>query len=238
MEEHIESEMAQLEAERDSFEKAIQAWVTRENTSKELRGREREMLARQLHDGLSQSLSRLSLMSTIMQEKVKDSPDHLAYASRIVDIVDAAVKQARLLSRGTFLSLKPGGLRSALDNWIALFCAANDISISLTTNEEDYPLDVYVVNQLFQMVQDACRYANVIREQNAVELTLTCSNDNVNLNVQYTRTHEEAEPRNQVYLEAFQLRAALLQAPVKIGEVDTDTETISCLVTLSDVPSR
>jgi two-component system CheB/CheR fusion protein len=80
--------------------------------------REQRRIAQDLHDGLGQQLSGISLLSNALKRNVAEQTSPEApTAARISNLLDSAVAQTRSLARGLFpVESEPTGLMSALED--------------------------------------------------------------------------------------------------------------------------
>jgi PAS domain S-box-containing protein len=145
----------------------------------EVEEKERQLLARELHDQVCQSLTALSLTLTLLQAQM---PRRMAakLRSRLADAL-ALVEQIGETIRDVMAELRPPmlddyGLLSALHWYGAEFSDKTGISVDVTGQEVIPRLAPPVELALFRIVQEAM--ANVAKHAGATEVLLTEAEDN------------------------------------------------------------
>ena len=118
---------------------------------------ERRRMGREFHDGLGQKLTGVSLMATILAEKLdqKGIPE-AADARRLLRLVQEAVRDARSLARGLFpAALRDKGLEEALEDMLTQVSESSGIQSKLHVLAWEPLSDTSASTHVFRIVQEA-----------------------------------------------------------------------------------
>jgi signal transduction histidine kinase len=140
-------------------------------------GEERVRLARELHDGVLQSLTAASLQAQRARQSIRSSPQE---AERRLGMVEETILSEQQALRLAIEDLKPGAIRetTAVDLVPRLREAANrvarqwDIRAHLNFQRDVQPISQKTAHELTRMLQEAL--VNAIRHGMAKEVTITC----------------------------------------------------------------
>ncbi|MEE6132976.1 sensor histidine kinase [Priestia flexa] len=125
---------------------------------------ERNRLARELHDSVSQQLFAASmLMSALTESTNEDSPQ-----SKQLKMVEGMINQSQLEMRALLLHLRPAALKGkSLQEGIAelLLELAQKVPMELKWNVEEFLLDKGVEDHLFRIAQESV--SNALRHSKA-----------------------------------------------------------------------
>lgn len=175
----VESKVAPL---RDpSGEIVAQLSVTRDVTERrellqeviEAASREQERIGHDLHDGLGQELTGISLMLKALQGRVDRKPEELRRElDEILRLVNHALGSTRSIARGLSpAALERGGLTEALRSLVGQARERFGLRIRLTVRAGDgYPPPAVALH-LYRIAQEAL--SNAIRHSAASRVTVT-----------------------------------------------------------------
>lgn len=122
---------------------------------------ERQRLARELHDGIGQSLAALKLQLQF--------DDKMQYSKVAVDRVDALCKEVRTLSHQMMpLVLRENGLKDAVKRLLQVSFATSEIEADLVTNGLHSRLPDNVEIHLYRIAQELV--SNILKHANATKV--------------------------------------------------------------------
>lgn len=154
----------------------LRARVDRERLQEELLSiseREKQAIARELHDGLCQHLSGTAMMASLVQRKLaaENSPE-AAGVKQIVDLLNSGATEARNLSHGLYpVSPEPEGLMAALNGLAHLTTNMYGIECRFFCNRPVFIPDQIVATHLFRVAQEAIN--NAMKHGSATEVLIT-----------------------------------------------------------------
>lgn len=143
----------------------------REASLQEIVLEERNRLARDLHDAVSQQLFAASMMMSAINESDYEMIPELAHQ---IDMVEKMVQQSQLEMRALLLHLRPVQLKGkqlqeGMKDLIAELMLR--LPIELEHQIEQFPIDKGIENQLFRILQEAV--SNTLRHGEASSLKIT-----------------------------------------------------------------
>ncbi len=135
----------------------------------EVQESERQRLARELHDGIGQSLAALKMQLQLAED---------VQSSKVtVKRVDALCKEVRMLSHQMMpLVLKENGLKAAIEQLIEQMFANTAIEVDLVTHSFAYRLPESVETHLYRITQELI--TNIIKHANATKVGVQLLNRN------------------------------------------------------------
>lgn len=139
-----------------------------ENRIQEIISQERNRLARELHDSVSQQLFAASMLMSAINEAKPISDDK---ESKQLKMVEAMIHQSQLEMRALLLHLRPAALKGkTLKEGIEelLIELSQKVSIKISWKLEDYFLDKGIEDHLFRIIQEAV--SNTLRHSEATLL--------------------------------------------------------------------
>jgi PAS domain S-box-containing protein len=138
---------------------------------------ERARIGQDLHDGLGQSLSGLSLLSKVLERQMAETtPDQADRAKQLRVLIDETIGQVRSLARGLFpSSLEQLGLPKALVYMLESARDAHGIRYRIKSVEGASPSAPSEAIQLFRITQEAVN--NAIRHGGARRIVVVLGRD-------------------------------------------------------------
>lgn len=144
----------------------------------EISNREQQRLGSDLHDGLGQELTGLSLLLRGLEVQLnQEAPAYLPQVTRIRELVAHTIQSTRLLARGLApVNLERGGLPEALRHLAQRCIDTYDLECTFENIGQPLPdLNESAATHLFRIAQEAttnaARYANATRLQIVLETT-------------------------------------------------------------------
>lgn len=182
------------------------------------------MMGCELHDGLGQHLTSLSLLCGGLLKQLSDRErPEAGVARRIGMVVDEAAAMTRSVSRGLYpVALEHGGLPAALEQLAEHASEFSTMNCEYRGAANTEVHDPLVAINLYRIAQEAV--ANAVRYSKAntvkIELTrmagqyqLTVSDDGVGI------VPQRLLPGQGVGLHSMQYRASLLGGSLQVAEV-------------------
>jgi signal transduction histidine kinase len=191
---------------------------------------ERNRLARELHDSVSQELFSLTMLAAATRRVIDHDP--AAAASRLGEI-EAMAQQALQETRGRIFALRPAmldgrGLSPALRDLVAAARERQALAVDLSiSGERSLPLEQE--QALFRIVQEAL--ANVVRHSGAraAQVALCYEDDRTHLSISdHGRGFDPVAPRSarSIGLASMAERAAALGGSLAIESALAQGTTI------------
>ena len=142
----------------------------------EISNREQRRLGSDLHDGLGQELTGLSLLMKGLEMQVeRESPQYSAQVMKITDLLARAIQSTRSLARGLApVNLERGGLPEALKHLVARCTDMYSLDCTFTMGGQKLPdLEEGAATHLYRIAQEAS--TNAARYARATSITSTCA---------------------------------------------------------------
>ncbi|WP_394582727.1 sensor histidine kinase [Cytobacillus firmus] len=139
-----------------------------ESRMQEIVSQERNRLARELHDSVSQQLFAASMMMSAITETQQDPEDRQA---KQLKMVEEMIHQSQLEMRALLLHLRPAALKGkSLQEGIEelLVELLQKVSMEIEWKVETFPLDKGVEDHLFRILQEAV--SNTLRHSKSQNL--------------------------------------------------------------------
>lgn len=147
---------------------ATEKVVEQETRIQEIISQERNRLARELHDSVSQQLFAASMMMSAINETKEQSDDN---ETKQLKMVEAMIHQSQLEMRALLLHLRPVALKNkSLQEGIEelLIELSQKVSMDIQWKVEAFPLDKGVEDHLFRILQESV--SNTLRHAKASRL--------------------------------------------------------------------
>ncbi|MDF1509610.1 sensor histidine kinase [Robertmurraya sp. DFI.2.37] len=138
--------------------------VAQENRIQEIISQERNRLARELHDSVSQQLFAASMLMSAINETNE-------HESKQLKMVEGMIHQSQLEMRALLLHLRPVALKGkTLQEGIEelLVELSQKVTMAIDWKVEDFPLDKGVEDHLFRILQESV--SNTLRHSKATEV--------------------------------------------------------------------
>ena len=184
---------------------------------------ERNRLARELHDSVTQTIFSMTLITRSARTLQERDPDQVAgKLEELQDLAQNALTEMRaLITQLRPLSISTDGLYAVLGKHIKEFSQRSELNISLEIPEEDTWLVCNQEQEVFRIVQEAlnniskhaqAKQALIKFEQTPTLLTITISDDGQGFDL-----NEKAESSHHHFgLESMRQRATELNGTLEV----------------------
>ena len=198
----------------------------------EISNREQRRLGSDLHDGLGQELTGLSLLLKGLEMQLsRESPQYLPQITKISDLLAHAIQSTRSLARGLApVNLERGGLPEALKHLVARCADMYNLECSFETGGQKLPpLEEGAATHLYRVAQEAttnaARYANarsiaIDLRSTGRKLQLSIADDGIGL------TAGLAKGRPGLGLKIMEYRARMLGGTIAFEEPERGTRIV------------
>ncbi|MBP3041555.1 sensor histidine kinase [Bacillaceae bacterium Marseille-Q3522] len=164
----IKIQKQQLEQVRHSQKLAKEMAEDQESRTQEIIYKERNRLARELHDSVSQQLFAASMLLSAINEGKPLSDD---WETKQLKMIEETIQQSQLEMRALLLHLRPIGLKgktlkAGLEE--LLMELSQKVSMKIKWKAEDFLLDKGVEDHLFRILQESV--SNTLRHSKATVL--------------------------------------------------------------------
>lgn len=188
----------------------------------EAAGREQERIGYDLHDGLGQELTGISLMLKALQGRVNRKPEELRRElDEILRLVNHALGSTRAIARGLSpVALEQGGLAEALRDLVGQARERSGLRVRLNLRATgDWHPPPAVALHLYRMAQEAL--SNAIRHAGASQVTVSLDETAGRIRLRITDNGKGIPGRGPddggLGLRIMQYRAQLIGALLDIG---------------------
>ena len=146
---------------------------------------QRRVIGSELHDGLGQHLTSLSLLSASLQQQLANrAQPEASAAKRIGELVEEATTMTRSLTRGLYpVALEVGGLNAALEQLADHVRALNKMDCVVTIGSGVHVQDPLVVINLYRIAQEAVNNALKYSQARRMRIDLARVEGKVQLNL-------------------------------------------------------
>lgn len=186
----------------------------------ELSERERRGFAQELHDGLGQQLGGVAYLSNVLREKLAEhGAAEAADATRIYDLIRAAIEHTRGISRGLSpIGSEPDGLRTALRELATHTAALFRVRCRFNCRRPVLVEDSTLAGHLFRIAQEAVNNALKHGKPRRISIRLNRSRNRLLLVVADDgKGIGTLSPRRRgIGLHIMQHRAGLIQGTVTV----------------------
>ena len=220
-----------------------QKWLEREVI--EVADREKERLGRELHDGLCQSLTGISALSTTLSRTLAANADLASSraAAEITQLLNDAIDEARDMARG----LVPVGLREcrldeALEALALTVEKRLDISCKVSCAIDrggPFPASFHEAGtHLFRIVQEAVSNATTHGQAERIDISLRCTNGQGLLSIEDDGVGlpDEAHHQAGIGLQSMAFRASMVGGSLEVRRGSSCGTLVTCSFALPASP--
>ncbi|WP_217585934.1 sensor histidine kinase [Lentibacillus saliphilus] len=172
IEDHIEQIQKKMLQQTEQAQRlATERANDRDKILQEIVVQERNRLARELHDSVSQHLFAASMMMSAINEL--EPPDD-PFVERQLNMVEKTIHQSQLEMRALLLHLRPVALKDkSLQEGISelLNELTQKVPLNIEWHTENFTIDKGIEDQLFRILQESV--SNTLRHANASSLDVT-----------------------------------------------------------------
>ncbi len=199
----------------------------------EIAEREQRRIGTDLHDGLGQQLTAMSLMCENLRDDLADLPKFRTQAAALGACLREAIGHTRNLSHGLMLrNLEVAGLRDALESLAATTAAASSIPCEFLCPTEASIEDIQVASHLYHIAQEAINNALKHAAPTKIEIRLDCQDGAAHLSIRDNgRGFAPSSPLG-IGLAAMEYRANLMGGTLNVSSHPGEGVTIDCVVFL------
>jgi PAS domain S-box-containing protein len=196
--------------------------------------RERERLARDLHDGVGQELTAIALLLKGLEASLRRTqPAQVAELERIVQLVNGVIGGTRSMARGLFeASLPPSGLVGALAGLERPGDGVAPPVVLAMRLDEPLQLDRRAVVELFRIAQEAT--TNALRHAGAqlvrIDLESTAAAVRLTIDDDGRGFAADASARGGMGLHIMRYRAHVLGTELAVGPRPGGGTRVGCVV--------
>lgn len=204
---------------------------------REISQREHERIGHDLHDGLGQELTGVSLLLKSLEDAIeRDAPQLRARVHSVRDMVEQSIATSRALARGLSpVHLDRDGFAGALEQLAASSEALYGIPVVFTSQRNSaLPAELAGAADLYRIAQEAVR--NAARHSGASEICLALAVDNEKLVVTVEddghgmSLSARTAANDGMGLKIMRYRASIVGASLEIGARDGGGTVVRCLL--------
>ena len=198
----------------------------------EISNREQRRLGSDLHDGLGQELTGLSLLLKGLEVQLsREAPQYLSQIIKISDLLARAIQSTRSLARGLApVNLERGGLPEALKHLAARCTDMYSLQCSFTSNGQKVPdLEEGAATHLYRIAQEATTNAARYARAKSVEIELRTVGRKLQLSIAddgIGLTAGLAQGKPGLGLKIMEYRARMLGGKVAFEEPTRGTKIV------------
>lgn len=200
-----------------------------ERETLEIAAREQLRIGQELHDGVGQELTGLSLMaSTLVQRLPEDRPE-TRIARRLVGGFDRVHQQVRTLARGLMpVHVESRGLSVALEDLADRLAEQSGTSIEFRSKDGINAADHTTATQLFHIAQEAV--ANALRHGRPrhIVLTLISNPSGLCLAIEDDGVGMCDQPNDGMGLRIMRYRADQIGGALNVARAESGGTLVSC----------
>jgi two-component system CheB/CheR fusion protein len=199
----------------------------------EISDRERRSIGHGLHDGLSQHLAGIELMSQVLEQNLaKKSKTAAAQAGKIAEHVREAIVQTRMLARGLSpVSIEANGLMSALQELAGTISKLFHVDCLFECAEPILVNDNAAATHVYRIAQEAV--SNAIKHGKAsrisIQLRRKLTDAELIVKDNGIGLPEETATNDGMGLQIMKYRAGMIGATVEIGPVAGKGTAVMCV---------
>ena len=186
----------------------------------EISERERRSIGHALHDGLSQHLAGIEMMSQVLQQNLSSkSKAAAAQAGKIADHVREALVQTRMLARGLSpVSIESEGLMSALQELAASIRRMFRVDCHFQCPEPVLMQDNVAATHIYRIAQEAIN--NAIKHGKATDIEVALGRKLTNIQLAVTDNGTgfptDGQRNGGMGLQIMKYRASMIEGTLQI----------------------
>ncbi|MCO6414132.1 MAG: PAS domain S-box protein [Thiogranum sp.] len=200
----------------------------------EVSTQEQERIGHEIHDGLGQQLSALTMMATSLERKFADRALPEAEPLRaLVTHLQSASEEAHALSLGLApVPIDPKGLEAALEKLTDHVQSAAGIACHLTVSHPVTVEDRTLAMQLYRIAQEAVNNAVKHARANNISIDLTTGKEGFILTVSDDGKGMATDSRNSegLGMHIMRYRANIIGATLRVKSAVGEGTTLSCML--------
>lgn len=198
----------------------------------EVSTQEQERIGHEIHDGLGQQLSALTMMATSLERKFADKalPEAEHLRALVAHLQDAA-EEAHALSLGLApVPIDPKGLEAALEKLTDHVQTAAGVTCHLTVSHPVTVEDRTLAMQLYRIAQEAVNNAVKHAHPKNISIDLTTGSNGFTLTVSDDGKGMETDSHNSegLGMHIMRYRADIIGATLRVKSVPGEGTTLSC----------
>lgn len=203
----------------------------------EVQAREQRHLAQEIHDGLVQQLTGVSIFAQLLHRKMRGSDNSMtSEMGRLVEMIQETVRYARSLSHGMYpQEMAGGGLLDALQRLAVITEETQSVTTTLHYDEPLMVSDEQALH-LYRIAQEAVGNAVRHATPSSILLKLVREGDLVVLTIEDDGSGIEEEMLRQgsagLGLHSMRYRAQLIGAVLQIERIARGGTRVVCVVEL------
>jgi PAS domain S-box-containing protein len=186
----------------------------------EISNREQQRIGNDLHDGLGQELTGISLLlRSLAQRLSREYPSAVPAAEQALDLVKGAIQSARTLAKGLSpVNLERGGLEFALRDLVMQLRRSTNLEISYRSRGcEQLSLDESSATHLYRIAQEAISNALRHAAARSVEVELAVHDQRVRLRIADDgRGFESGRDHGGMGLKIMHYRARMIAGALEV----------------------
>jgi signal transduction histidine kinase len=198
--------LARANANRERLERSLM----------EVSEREQRRIGQDLHDGLCQQLTGVSLLARSLGKDLQGQADKSL--QQIVDLINGCIEETRLVTRGLHpVPDEPGGLAIGLREMVEIVRTTSSLHCWLEIKGPLIVEDIAVASNLYRIAQEAVRNAVRHSEASQIEVRVETSGDFLSLSVADNGTGiPEIKEGRGLGLEIMKYRAFTIGGQLRI----------------------
>ena len=200
----------------------------------EVSQRERERIGHDLHDGLGQELTGVSLLLKTLEDAIaRDAPQLSTRVRSLRDMVEQSISTARALAQGLSpVHLDRDGFAGALEQLCASSEALYGIPVKFASRQSNGLHALTGAADLYRIAQEAIR--NAARHSGAREIRVILTSDDRMLSLMIEDDGHGilpgAETRGGMGLKIMRYRASIIGASLEIGAREHGGTVVRCVL--------
>jgi signal transduction histidine kinase len=196
----------------------------------EISEREQRRIGQDLHDGLCQQLTGISLLSRSLQQQL-DGPSADA-TGRVTRLINECIEQTRRVTRGLHpVPDEPTGLQIALQELAESVCTTSGLACRFDCPQPVPIPDQVAATNLYRIAQEAVQNALKHAGARSIEITLRADEENITLSVSDDgRGLPEQHSREGLGLEIMSYRVNAIGAKLALDRRESGGTSVTSVL--------